>query len=109
MRLLPPDDAADVIQEAPEDAREQLLTLLDEPTRKEVAALLAAAPGRAEELILATTTSVRDTGLLDALLPRFEALVDTSGAAKPWECVGDVDESRAAVALAAAMILSIRR
>jgi len=37
-----------------------------------------------------------------ALLPRFEALVDTSGAAKPWECVGDVDESRAAVALAAA-------
>ena len=36
-----------------------------------------------------------------ALLPRFEALVDTSGAAKPWECVGDVDESRAAVALAA--------
>jgi UDP-N-acetyl-alpha-D-muramoyl-L-alanyl-L-glutamate epimerase len=35
------------------------------------------------------------------LLPRFEALVDTSGAAKPWECVGDVDESRAAVALAA--------
>ena len=35
------------------------------------------------------------------LLPTFEALVDTSGAAKPWECVGDVDESRAAVALAA--------
>ncbi|HEX6420623.1 MAG TPA: hypothetical protein VFZ77_19130 [Acidimicrobiales bacterium] len=34
------------------------------------------------------------------LLPRFEALVDTSGARKPWECVGDVDESRAAVALA---------
>jgi len=35
--------------------------------------LLAAAPGRAEDLILATTTSVRDTGLLDVLLPRFEA------------------------------------
>ncbi len=41
MRLLPPDDAADVIQAAPEDARETLLTLLDEPTRKDVAALLA--------------------------------------------------------------------
>jgi tungstate transport system substrate-binding protein len=38
-----------------------------------VAALLAAAPARAEDLILATTTSVRDTGLLDVLLPRFEA------------------------------------
>lgn len=35
------------------------------------------------------------------LLPRFEALVDTSGALKPWECVGEVDECRAAVALAA--------
>jgi magnesium transporter len=41
MRLLPPDDAADVIQEAPESEREGLLALLDEPTRKEVAALLA--------------------------------------------------------------------
>jgi hypothetical protein len=35
------------------------------------------------------------------LLPRFETLVDTSGGLKPWECVGDVDECRAAVALAA--------
>ena len=37
-----------------------------------------------------------------ALLPRFEDLVGTSGDIKPWECVGDVDECRAAVALAAA-------
>ena len=37
-----------------------------------------------------------------SLLPRFEALVDTSGARKPWECVGEVNECRAAVALAAA-------
>ena len=41
MRLLPPDDAADVIQEAPDFDRETLLMLLDEPTRKEVSALLA--------------------------------------------------------------------
>src|SRR5437660_145933 len=41
MRLLPPDDAADVVQAAPQDEREGLLALLDEPTRKEVAALLA--------------------------------------------------------------------
>ncbi len=34
------------------------------------------------------------------LLPRFQALVDTSGALKPWECVGEVNECRAAVALA---------
>jgi hypothetical protein len=35
------------------------------------------------------------------LLPRFETLVDVSGGLKPWECVGDVDECRAAVAVAA--------
>jgi magnesium transporter len=41
MRLLEPDDAADVIQEAPEAHRGELLALLDAPTRKEVQALLA--------------------------------------------------------------------
>ena len=41
MRSLAPDDAADCIQEAPGEAREALMELLDEPTRKEVAALLA--------------------------------------------------------------------
>ena len=41
MRLLPPDDAADLIQAAATDKRESLLGLLDEPTRREVTALLA--------------------------------------------------------------------
>jgi len=41
MRLLPPDDAADVIQAAETEKRESLLGLLDEPTRREVTALLA--------------------------------------------------------------------
>src|SRR2546423_472728 len=36
MRLLAPDDAADVIQGAPAELRDTLLGLLDEPTRKEV-------------------------------------------------------------------------
>lgn len=40
-RLLPPDDAADLLQEATPAQREALLNLLDEPTRKEVNALLA--------------------------------------------------------------------
>jgi magnesium transporter len=40
MRLLAPDDAADVIQEADDEQREELLGLLDEATRKEVVALL---------------------------------------------------------------------
>src|SRR5215470_8745302 len=33
LRLLAPDDAADLIQAAPESVREVLLGLLDEPTR----------------------------------------------------------------------------
>jgi magnesium transporter len=41
MRLLAPDDAADLIQAAPASAREALLELLDTPTRHEVVALLA--------------------------------------------------------------------
>lgn len=50
-RLLAPDDAADVIQEAEEDDRAKLLTLLDEPTRKEVSALLAYAEDEAGGLM----------------------------------------------------------
>jgi magnesium transporter len=41
MRLLPPDDAADLVQESEDDEREALLALLDEQTRREVMALLA--------------------------------------------------------------------
>ena len=41
MRLLPPDDAADVIQEGEDDERSELLGLLDEQTRRDVLALLA--------------------------------------------------------------------
>ncbi|MDB4952901.1 MAG: Mg2+ transporter MgtE [Myxococcales bacterium] len=51
MRLLEPDDAADVIQEAGEANRPSLLALLDEPTRKEVLALLAYAEDEAGGLM----------------------------------------------------------
>src|SRR5919197_171145 len=40
MRLLAPDDAADVIQEGPPEERESLLALLDDSTRREVKGLL---------------------------------------------------------------------
>src|SRR5262249_13587971 len=40
-RSLAPDDAADLIQASPDKDRPELLGLLDEPTRKEVSALLA--------------------------------------------------------------------
>ena len=41
MRLLPPDDAADLVQNAPQAQRTQLLELLDDVTCREVTALLA--------------------------------------------------------------------
>src|SRR5205085_1132287 len=51
MRLLPPDDATDVIQEAPEEQRPKLLALLDEYTLHEVVALLAYAEDAAGGLM----------------------------------------------------------
>jgi magnesium transporter len=41
MRLIAPDDAADLLQEAGPEHRDELMALLDEPTRKEVSALMA--------------------------------------------------------------------
>ena len=40
MRMLAPDDAADLIQEAPGDQRDGLLSLLDDPLRREIKGLL---------------------------------------------------------------------
>ena len=51
MRLLEPDDVADVIQEAGDNYRSTLLDLLDAPTRKEVTALLAYAEDQAGGLM----------------------------------------------------------
>src|SRR5439155_15521214 len=51
MRLLPPDDAADVVQKAPVGEQAGLMALLDEPTRKEVSALLAYAEDQAGGLM----------------------------------------------------------
>jgi magnesium transporter len=51
MRLLEPDDVADVIQQAGEEHRATLFHLLDAPTRKEVTALLAYAEDEAGGLM----------------------------------------------------------
>ncbi|MBX3159168.1 MAG: magnesium transporter [Deltaproteobacteria bacterium] len=51
MRMLEPDDVADLIQRVPEEQRAMLLALLDVPTRKEVTALLAYAEDEAGGLM----------------------------------------------------------
>ena len=65
MRLLAPDDAADVVQAAPEPVRDQLLALLDEPTRKEVTALLAYAEDDAGGLMNPRFARLRPNMLCD--------------------------------------------
>lgn len=60
MRLLPPDDAVDVVQEAEEHAeRYELLALLDEQTKNEVTALLAYAEDDAGGLMTPSYARVR--------------------------------------------------
>lgn len=65
MRLLEPDDAADVIQEAPPEERDGLLALLDETTRKEVSALLAYAEDEAGGLMNPRFARVRPDMTVD--------------------------------------------
>jgi len=59
LRLLAPDDAADLIQEAEAEQRGMLLALLDEQTRKEVIALLAYAEDEAGGLMSSRFARVR--------------------------------------------------
>jgi magnesium transporter len=51
LRLLAPDDAADLIQHVPPERRESVLSLLDDPTRREVSGLLAYAQDEAGGLM----------------------------------------------------------
>ncbi len=65
IRLLPPDDIADLIQGAPVDEREGLLALLDERTRHEVNALLAYAEDEAGGLMNPRYARVRPDMTID--------------------------------------------
>ncbi len=69
MRMLPPDDAADVLQAAPEEERGRLLSLIDDGTRREVTALLAYAEDEAGGLMSPRFARVRpDMSVDEALL-----------------------------------------
>jgi len=69
VRWLAPDDAADVVQEAEDDQdRAALLDLLDEPTRKEVLALLAYAEDEAGGLMNPRFARLRPDMTVDAAI-----------------------------------------
>lgn len=59
VRLLPPDDVADLVQAYPRELRESVLALLDQPTRGEVNGLLAYAGDRAGGLMSTRYARVR--------------------------------------------------
>ncbi len=65
MRLLAPDDAADLAQAAPLEYRDTLLALLDERTRKEVSALLAYKEDEAGGLMNPRFARVRPDATVD--------------------------------------------
>jgi len=68
MRMLEPDDVADVIQDAGEAHKQTLLALLDDPTRKEVQALLAYAEDEAGGLMSTRFARLRPTMTADEAL-----------------------------------------
>jgi magnesium transporter len=79
LRLLAPDDAADVIQQADEDEREPLLRLLDNSTRREVNALLAYEEDEAGGLMSSRFARVRPDMTIDEAVSylRRQALGET--------------------------------
>jgi len=65
VRLLAPDDAADLLQNADPEDREKLLASLDEPTRREVTALMAYAEDEAGGLMNPRFARVRPDMTVD--------------------------------------------
>ena len=79
LRLLPPDDAADLLQEADEEERPALLELIDPQTRREVNALLAYEEDEAGGLMSSRFSRVRPDMSVDEAIAylRRQALRDT--------------------------------
>jgi magnesium transporter len=78
VRLLPPDDIADLIQAAPAEERDGLLGLLDERTRHEVNALLAYAEDEAGGLMNPRYARVRPDMTIDEAVSYLRKLARQS-------------------------------
>jgi len=78
VRLLPPDDIADLIQSAPAEEKEALLGLLDERTRHEVNALLAYSEDEAGGLMNPRYARVRPDMTIDEAVSYLRKLARQS-------------------------------
>jgi magnesium transporter len=92
VRLLPPDDAADLIQEAGSEEREALLGLLDEPTRKDVHALLAYAEDDAGGLMNPRYARVRPDMSADEALTYLRRQASEATVSLPYAYVLGQDQ-----------------
>jgi len=77
MRLLAPDDAADLVQEGDSAEHEALLSLLDEPTRKEVSALLAYKEDEAGGLMSPRFARLRPESTVDEAITYLRKQAET--------------------------------
>jgi magnesium transporter len=91
-RLLAPDDAADLIQEVSAEEREELLALLDEPTRREVGALLAYAEDDAGGLMNPRYARVRPDITIDEAITYLRRQAAESAESLPYAYVLDHDQ-----------------
>lgn len=77
IRLLAPDDTADLIQEFPEDERSQALSLLDDASAKEVTALMAYAEDAAGGLMNPRFIRLRPDSTVDVSIRYLRAQAQT--------------------------------
>ena len=89
MRMLAPDDAADLIQAAPGDQREDILALLDDPVRREVKGLLDYAEDEAGGLMNTRYSRLRADMTVDEAISYLRR--DARGRAKTVYYVFVVD------------------
>jgi magnesium transporter len=91
-RLLAPDDAADLIQEVPSDERDGLLALLDDPTRREVGALLAYSEDDAGGLMNPRYARVRPDITIDEAITYLRRQAAERTQSLPYAYVLDQDQ-----------------
>ena len=93
LRLLPPDDVADVLQETADmEEREAFLALLDDPTRREVSALLAYAEDDAGGLMNPRAPRVRPDVRVDEALGYVRKQAREQPSNVPYIYVLDADQ-----------------
>ena len=92
LRQLAPDDAADLIQHVPAERRESYLSLLDDPTRREVSGLLAYAEDEAGGLMNPRYARLRPEMSVDEAIAYLRRQARDQTQTLPYNYVLDAEE-----------------